>query len=74
MTSLPVEAGHQSPTRASSRGGDAAVVRAIAAVLVLLALVALFVVERPAAYGVAATIVLGALGLFAAARWRRADA
>lgn len=74
MTSLPVGANpSQTATQTTTRNGDATVVRAIAAGLVVLALVAVLVIERPAAYGIAATIVVGAVGLFAAARWRRAD-
>ena len=70
MTSLPVGATHAQPAN-ETRNGDAVVVRGVAAFLALLALASLFVVPRPAAYVVAATIVAGALGLFFAARWRR---
>lgn len=73
MTSLPVSS-TKTATQTTARSGDAAVVRGIAAGLVLLALAALLLVERPAAYGVAATILASALGLFAAANWRRAEA
>lgn len=68
-----MEATGQTATPTITRQGDATVVRGIAAALVLLALVALLLIERPAAYGVAATILVGAVGLFAAARWRRAE-
>lgn len=75
MTSLPVGATQgQNATQTTTSHGDSVVVRSIAAFLVLLALVALLVIERPAAYGIAATILAGAIGLFAAARWRRASA
>ena len=73
MTTLPMGTS-QNATQTTTRNGDAVVVRAIAAGLVLLALVALLVVERPTAFVVAGTILAGAIGLFAAARWRRADA
>ena len=73
MTTLPMGTS-QTATQTTTRNGDAVVIRGIAAALVVLALVAVLVVERPAAYVVAATIMVGALGLFAAARWRRAEA
>lgn len=71
MTSLPLGADHAQPANATARHGDAAVVRGVAALLVLLAFAALFVVPRPAAFLVSPTIAAGALALFAAARWRR---
>ena len=70
MSSLPVSATEErQPTLV--RSGDATVVRGVAAFLVLLALAALLVVPGPAGWGVAATIVVGAVALFAAASWRR---
>lgn len=73
MSSLPVHATKEQQ-EGFSRPGDATVVRGIAAVLVILALAAILAIERPAAYGVAATILVSALALFAAARWRRSAA
>ena len=70
MTSVPSTLTALGQTQSRMQRGDAVVVRGIAAFLTLLALTALLVVERPAAYGVSASILALAVALFAAAAWR----
>lgn len=74
MTSLPVGSEHRQPAIETDRRGDAVVIRGVAALLVLVAFASLFVIAQPASFVVAASIAVGALGLFAAARWTRASA
>lgn len=71
---LPLGATTEPTTKQMTARGDAAAVRGIAATLLVLALCALLLIERPTAYVVAGTIVAVAVALFAAASWRRARA